>query len=56
VTNPALRGQVLELGGPDNLTFDQLAAIIAEVSGSRGTIRHVPRQALRAIAWLTAGT
>jgi uncharacterized protein YbjT (DUF2867 family) len=27
VTDPGLRGHVLELGGPDNLTFNQLAAI-----------------------------
>jgi uncharacterized protein YbjT (DUF2867 family) len=55
VTSPALRGQVLELGGPDNLTFGQLAAIVQEVTGSRGAVRHVPRQALLAISWLTAG-
>lgn len=28
VTDPGLRGQVLELGGPDNLTFNQLAALV----------------------------
>ena len=55
VTNSALRGQVLELGGPDNLTFVQLADIFQEVAGSRGTVRRVPRQALRAIVLLTAG-
>jgi uncharacterized protein YbjT (DUF2867 family) len=55
VTNSALRGQVLELGGHDNLTFAQFADIFQEVAGSRGTVRRVPRQALRAIALLTAG-
>src|SRR5262249_3202922 len=55
VTNSALRGQVLELGGPDNLTFVELAAIFQEFVGSRGSVRHVPRQALRVIGWLTAG-
>ena len=55
VTNSALRGQVLELGGPDNLTFVQFAAIFQEVAGSHASVRHVPRQALRAIGWLTAG-
>jgi uncharacterized protein YbjT (DUF2867 family) len=54
VTDPGLRGQVLELGGPDNLTFNQLAAIVQEVTGRRGTVRHIPRPALRAMAWLTA--
>ena len=53
VTDPGLRGQVLELGGPDNLTFNQLAAIVQEITGRRGTVRHIPRPALQAIAWLT---
>ena len=54
VTDPGLRGQVLELGGPDNLTFNQFAAIVLETTGCRGTIRHIPRPALHAMAWLTA--
>ena len=52
VTDPGLRGQVLELGGPDNLTFNQFAAIVQETAGHRGTVRHIPRPALRAMAWL----
>ena len=55
VTNSDLRGQVLELGGPDNLTFTQFAAIFQEVAGSNATVRRVPRQVLRAIGLLTAG-
>ena len=54
VTDPGLRGQVLELGGPDNLTFNQVAAIVQEITGRRGTVRHIPRPALQAIARLTA--
>jgi NADH dehydrogenase len=54
VTDPSLRGQVIQLGGPDNLTFNQLAAIVQETLGHRGTVRHIPRPALRALAW-TAG-
>jgi uncharacterized protein YbjT (DUF2867 family) len=54
VTDPGLRGQVLELGGPDNLTFNQLATIVQETTGRRGTIRHIPRPALQAMAWATA--
>ena len=30
ITEPGLRGQVLELGGPDNLTFNRLAAIVQD--------------------------
>ena len=51
-TSPALRGQILELGGPDNLTFNQLAAIVQEITGCRGAVWHIPRPALQAIAWL----
>jgi len=50
---PALR--VPELGGPDNLTFNQFAALVLEATGRRGAVRHIPRPALHAMAWLTAG-
>jgi NADH dehydrogenase len=55
VTDPGLRGQVLELGGPDNLTFNQVAAMVQEATRRCGTVRHVPRPALRAMASLTTG-
>jgi NADH dehydrogenase len=54
VTDPGLRGQVLELGGPDNLTFKQVAAIVQESTGRHGTVRHIPRPALQTLAWTTA--
>ena len=53
VTDPGLRGRVLELGGPDNLTFNQLAAILQESAGRCGTVRHIPRPALQVMACLT---
>jgi NADH dehydrogenase len=53
VTSPSLRGQVLQLGGPDNLTFNQFAVILQHATGYDGTVRHVPRPVLRMIA-LTA--
>jgi len=55
VTDPGLHGQVLELGGPDNLTLNQVAAIVLETAGRRGAVRHIPRPALHAMALLTAG-
>jgi len=55
VTDPGLRGQVMELGGPDNLTFNQVAAILQEATGRHAPVRHIPRPALRAMTWLTAG-
>ena len=56
VTCPSLRGHILELGGPDNLTFNQLAAILQQTTGRRGAVRHIPRPALQMMAWLTAVT
>jgi uncharacterized protein YbjT (DUF2867 family) len=42
-----LRGQIIEVAGPDNLTFNQLAALLQELRGTHGPIRHVPRWLLR---------
>ena len=56
VTDPGLRGQVVELGGPDNLTFNQLAAILQQSTGRHGTVRHIPRPALQLMACLTGAT
>jgi NADH dehydrogenase len=47
VTNPALRGMVLEVGGPENVTFNDLAARLQRVRGTAVRVRHVPRFALR---------
>jgi uncharacterized protein YbjT (DUF2867 family) len=55
VTDPRLRGQVLEIGGLHNFTFNQVAAILQETTGCRGAVRHIPRPALHAMASLTAG-
>jgi uncharacterized protein YbjT (DUF2867 family) len=53
VTAPSPRSQILEIGGPDNLTFNQVAAIVQETAG-RGAVRHIPRPALHAMAMATA--
>lgn len=50
VTEPATRGQTLQIGGPDNLTLDQLACMVAADRGGSTTPRHVPRAALYAMA------
>ena len=49
-TSPSLRGQILELGGPGNLTFNQVATIVQHASGRRGAVRHIPRPALHTLA------
>jgi len=48
-TDPSLRGQVIEVGGPGNLTLNQLALLVQASLGSSGALHHVPRPALRAI-------
>lgn len=50
VTDPSTRGATLEIGGPENLTFNQLAAMVMATSGTTGKPRHVPPAMLRAMA------
>jgi uncharacterized protein YbjT (DUF2867 family) len=50
VTSPAVRGRILEIGGPANLTFNQLAAAFQAAAGRTATPRHVPRPILRLMA------
>jgi NADH dehydrogenase len=54
VTDPATRGRILQIGGRENLTFNQLAAAIQEAAGRTSTPRHVPPLVLRLMA-RTAG-
>ncbi len=49
VMDPGLRGQVIEVGGPDNLTLNALARLVQASMGVSGTVRHVPRPGLRAM-------
>jgi uncharacterized protein YbjT (DUF2867 family) len=54
VTDPGLRGQVVQLGGPDNLTFNQLAVIVP--GGKRTEVRAtgtilVPKSRRSAASW-----
>jgi uncharacterized protein YbjT (DUF2867 family) len=52
VCDRSLRGQLLEVGGPENLTFTQLAERLITASGRPGRIRHVPLTMLRALSLL----
>ncbi len=51
VTDPTLRGQVLEIGG-EPTTMEQLARAVQREQGWPGSPRHVPRGLLRAVATL----
>lgn len=50
VMDPATRGQTLEIGGPENLTLNQLARLVAGSRGAATAPRHLPPAALRTIA------
>jgi uncharacterized protein YbjT (DUF2867 family) len=50
VLDPTRRGQVIEVGGPEDLTFNELAAALRDVRGAPAKVRHVPRAMLRALA------
>ena len=50
VTDPDMRGQTLEIGGPANLTFEQLARAVQTACGRTKAPRHVPRPMLRLMA------
>lgn len=50
--DPELRGQVIEVGGPDNLTLNELARLVQRSMGSSGPLHHVPRQGLRAMGMI----
>jgi uncharacterized protein YbjT (DUF2867 family) len=52
VLDPSLRGRVIEIGGTDNISFNQLAALLQQAVGRSASVRHIPRVILRAIATL----
>ena len=54
VTDPALRGCVVDVGGPENLTFNELARRIEQSAGRTGATRHVPRPVMRLASVLLA--
>jgi NADH dehydrogenase len=50
VVDPSARGATLEIGGPQNVSFNELAAGLQRVSGRTKPPRHVPRLLLRLLA------
>lgn len=53
VLDPGLRGQLIDVGGPDNLTFNELVAQLKEARHDTRPVRHIPRAMLRAMAPLS---
>jgi uncharacterized protein YbjT (DUF2867 family) len=50
ILDPATRGETLEIGGPENLTLDQLAQLVQNTAGRTTPPNHVPPPMLRLIA------
>jgi NADH dehydrogenase len=50
VTDASMRGRAVDIGGPENLTFNAFAAAVQRASGRDAAPRHVPRTGLRAMA------
>jgi NADH dehydrogenase len=50
VIDPAMRGETLEIGGPANLTFNQLAQAVQDATGRTAPPKHVPSPMLRLMA------
>ena len=49
-TDAALRGNAVDLGGPENLTLVEFVASFAAVTGARGTVKHVPLPMMRLLS------
>lgn len=47
---PALRGETIEVGGPENLTAHQVVEVFEKVSGRKARIRHIPIPMVRVMA------
>jgi uncharacterized protein YbjT (DUF2867 family) len=47
VTDPALRGQSLDVQGPENLTFNEFVETVRATTGTTGIVNHVPLPMLR---------
>ena len=47
--DPAARGDTIEIGGPENLTQDEVATLYARLAGRPLKVRHVPSAALRVL-------
>ena len=50
VVDPSTRGATFEIGGPQNLSFNELAAGLQRASERTAPPRHVPRAMLRLLA------
>jgi NADH dehydrogenase len=54
LTDPTVRNTIIEIGGPENLTRNEVAELYARMSGRSLRVRHIPVGALRVLARLLA--
>jgi len=47
VEDPAVRGAVIEIGGPENLTMNELVERFRTITGALGKDSHVPLAVMR---------
>jgi uncharacterized protein YbjT (DUF2867 family) len=50
IDDPSLRGQVVDVPGPENLTLDQLVEITETACGRSGRVSHSPRAVMRLLS------
>jgi uncharacterized protein YbjT (DUF2867 family) len=50
IAEPRYRGRVVEVGGPENLTFNELASLLNDARVRNDRIWHVPRAVLKVLA------
>lgn len=48
--NPKMRGETVEIGGPENITANQVAEIFARIGGKKAKVTHLPLAAGKAAA------
>jgi uncharacterized protein YbjT (DUF2867 family) len=47
VADPAMRGRVIEVGGPENLTMTEFVRVFQHATGANGRVGHLPRALMR---------
>ena len=52
VVDPEMRGRVIELGGPENLTMNEFVEVFRSQTSSEGKVDHIPPAAMRVMAVL----
>jgi nucleoside-diphosphate-sugar epimerase len=53
LTDSRLRGETIDVGGPENLSVNQLVHRFEELTGAKGGEQHIPLPMLRAMSVVT---